>query len=366
MKLIATIIAAAMGLSPARSFALPLLRNTQVSSFSSTGQVPRTVLLPDSDDKNLVHLVPTGLRVVKLDEGAPLFRMALRRDGSADVLAVMRLSVPNSAEQDIAMLRATNPNLRVTLLPLVAGKLRLSVIEGGMFDTLLGQTVEPVNAYPNADLPLMVRISREGVTRLRGLLETHASILLALVFEYSFKVRIDGRSHEFEIDTGAFLHQIRTDERFVGAVEELRGLTWDWGSNQLWRAYLHSLMPISSPNPDDPSLLAGVVNLNGLLGTALGTPEKDWWSARSLRFLETAPITSFPTRLYVESPGGSTPTLLYGQAGALLKGICHRYADLVYNEQGETSCSVLVPEDAPPSAMPPEQPGTRPFDPFLD
>ena len=366
MKWTPALVSCAIALAGEPSFAMPLIQNTQIATFSMTGQSLRMVLLPDSDDENLMYLVPTGLRVAKNEQDGPLFQMAVRHDGSADVLAVMRLVVPESAEQDIATLRVTNPNLGVTLLPFVAGKLRLSVIEGGMFDTLLGQTVEPVNGYPNADMPLVVQISPEGVTRLRGLLETHASILLALVFEYSFKVRIEGVKHEFELDTAAFLHQIRMDDRFVGAVEELRGLTSDWGTNQLWRAYLHALMPVSNPNPDDPGLLAGVGALNGLLGIALGAPERDWWSARSLRFLETTAVTSFPMKLYIESPGGSTPTLLQGQAGALLKGICSRYADLVYNEQGKTSCSVLVPAEAPPSAMTPEQPGTRPFDPFLD
>lgn len=358
--------------------ALPRVRDALLPRFSSTGQASAVVFLPDSVDASVVHLVPTGLGVVKLDDGGPLFRMTVRRDGSADVFAVMRLSAPASTEDELTRLRMSKPGLKVSWLPLVAGRLRLSVIKDGTFEFLLGESAEPVNAYPNADVPLAVHVSAEGVGRLRGLLQTRASILLALVFEYSFKASVDGTGHMFTLDSGAFLHQVTTDGAFLSAVEELQGLSSQWGEGQLLRAFLRSLMPVTSTDPGDPSLLRGLLTLNGLLGKALGTPEDRWWSARSLRYLETTPASAFPRTITLEAPGASTVTLVQAQAGALLKGVCQRYADLVYNEKGEVSCDVLIPPaglpeptgtgGSPDGGAPPVEPptGTRPFDPFFD
>lgn len=361
--------------------AMPILDSTVTQELSRLTAEPATRFLRDNKNADLVYPVLSRLTVANSEQGKPLFRMSQNKDGSAEIFVIVQLSPAKAFEEDFEALKSQNEKLRLALLPVATGKLKVSLLEGDQV-TLLGESSEVQNAYLNANMPLHATVSAAGLQKVRASIATQSGILLALTFEYSFKGIVEGAPMRFRVRPQALREQIVSDREFSRALANGTGVSVTWAQRQVRIALgidFNPAKPILPLNPiDTPNYpLLAWSTLFDLFPTILvGKDATSWIDYAELKQIRDR--QDLPEVVEVESRPQHSIQLAKSQAGGLLKGICTKYANLVYRFDGTSSCDALVvPAEAPsipPTTSPSEavkpKPGDdkpRPgFDPLLD
>jgi hypothetical protein len=362
-------------------FGLPLLDSAVSQELSRATSEPATRFLRDDTSNEVVYPVLSRLVVGEDSKGKPLFRMVQNRDGSADIFVIVQLAPSKTFETEFEEIQKNQPGMKLALLPIAKGTLRVSLVEGNQVQ-LLAESSDVQNSYLNAQMPLHARVNPEALALVKNAVATKSGVLLALAFDYAFKATAQGASMKFRVDTQKLQKQLINDPEFTTALANGSGLSVEWGQKQVRKALAidfnpaKPILPLNPVDTDNYPLLAWGSLFDLFSVILLKEPGRSWLSYDALKRIRDAQFAASPED--IASPPQLSTQLVESQAGGLLKGICTKYRDLVYSYDGSTSCDALVvpPSPVSPVVPPVTTPASTPkpgddeprpgFDPLLD